>query len=287
MKRLFQSYENILLLTVLLVFASVIMANNIKNRGPSNFLERAALTISSPLQKMVTSVIHKTVNTWTHYIDLTKTASQNDMLVKKLEKVEFDNQLLQEELKRYKRIEELVSSMPIKDATMIVADVIGWDSTNMSQTIVLNRGLNDGVQENNIVTSNNGLIGRVVEASSSASKVLLITDSRSAVDAYTESGRERCVIVGQNKKTCVILYLPINDNSKVGDVLISSGLGRVYPKGLHIGTISSIVPDSGRLFFKAELQPAADLKHIEEVMIITEIKKDETLTRKTRGKKSP
>jgi len=287
MKRLFQSYENLLLLIALFIFASVIMANNIKNRGPSNFLERAALTVSSPLQKMVSSAIHETVNTWTHYIDLRNTSEQNDILKKNLEIEQFNNHLLKEELKRYKRIEELVSSIPIQDATMIVADVIGWDSTNMSQTVVLNKGTKDGVQENNIVTSNKGLIGRVVEASATASKVLLITDSRSAVDAYVAESREKCVIVGQNKKTCQILYLPINENAKVGDELISSGLGGVFPKGLRVGKISEISQDSGRLFFKAELLPTADLKHIEEVMIIIKVEKDESLMKKPRSKKLP
>ena len=291
MKKLFQSYENILLLLALLVFASIIMSSNIKERGPSNFLERTALTIASPLQKMVTSAIRGSAQSWKRYIDLTHTAVENKNLKKMVEEERFKNNLLYEELKKFRRVKKLQSNHPVSNAKVVVADVIGWDSTNVSQTLIINKGAESGVQENMVVMNNQGLIGRVVEASGTSSRVLMITDSRSAVDAYLQESRDRCIIVGQNKRWCMVRFLPLDAKVKEGDMVISSGLGGVYPKGLPLGTIAKLESGSGRLFYKARVATAAELKQLEEVLVITnlnpesEIPKKAEKPRKKKGKK--
>jgi len=280
MKKIFQSYENILLLLALLVFASIIMSSNIKERGPSNLLERTALTIASPLQKMVTSAIRGSAQSWNRYIDLTHTAVENKKLKRMVEEERFKNNLLYEELKKFRRVKKLQSNHPLSNAKVVVADVIGWDSTNVSQTLIINKGAESGVQENMVVMNNQGLIGRVVEASGSSSRVLMITDSRSAVDAYLQESRDRCIIVGQNKRWCMVRFLPLDAKVKEGDMVISSGLGGVYPKGLPLGTIAKLEPGSGRLFYKATVATAAELKQLEEVLVITNLNPDSEIPKK-------
>lgn len=285
MKKFFQSYENILLLLALLVLASIIMSSNIKERGPSNVLERTALTIASPLQKLVTSTIRKSTQLWDRYIDLTFTAAENKNLKKKLEEESFKNNLLYEELKKFRRVKKLQTNHPLGNAKVVVADVIGWDSTNVSQTLIINKGKESGVHENMVVMNNRGLIGRVVEASGTSSRVLMITDSRSAVDAYLQESRDRCIIVGQNKRWCLIRFLPLDAKVKEGDMIISSGLGGVFPKGLPLGTISKLKKGSGRLFYNARLTTAAELKQIEEVLVITTLEPEKKEDKDTKKKK--
>lgn len=268
MNTLFKHYENILLLLALVILASVLLANNIKEKEAPNPLEKFALIVASPLQKAVTSSIRETASLWNRYIHLVETSRKNVELKKKLEEERFKNNLLLEELKKYRRVENLLSFHPIAKTGFQVADVIAWDSTNLSQTFVINKGTQNKLQENMVVLTHNGLIGRIVNATKNSSRVLMITDSRSAVDAYVQETRVRCIIVGQNKKKCLIRYLPVDAKVKTGDVLISSGLGGIFPKGLLLGTISSIEPGNGRLFFKAEMVPAANLKRIEEVLIM-------------------
>jgi rod shape-determining protein MreC len=284
MKRFFQSYENILLLLALLVLASIIMSSNIKERGPSNALERTALAVATPLQKRVTSAIRGSILAWEQYIDLTNTAVENKKLTKMLDEERFKNNLLYEELKKFRRVKKLRSNHPVSGAKVVVADVVGWDSTNVSQTLIINRGTDNGVREGMVVMNNQGLIGRIVEASGNSSRVLMITDSRSAVDAYLQESRDRCIIVGQNKRWCMVRFLPLDAKVKEGDMIISSGLGGVYPKGLPLGTISKLEKGSGRLFYKARAATAAELKQLEEVLVITSLEHDK---KKPDSKKKP
>ena len=96
----------------------------------------------------------------------------------------------------------------------------------------------------------------------------MMTDARSAVDAFVQGSRVRCVVVGQNRKRALIRYLPLDADVKEGNVLISSGLGGVYPKGLRLGTVSRLKKGNGRLFYEAEMTPSADFSRIEEVLVV-------------------
>ncbi len=268
MKGLLSRYQNILLILLLLFVASMMLADNAKDKDKTNFMERFALTLTSPVNSTITFSVRKVLSVWNNYIYLINTSEKNTVLKKQLIEERFKHGLLLEELKKYRRVDGLLSYHPIAKEKFLVADVIGWDSTNLSQTAIINKGTKDGVGEQTVVITHEGLIGRVVSSSGHSSRVLMMTDSRSAVDAYVQGSRARCIVVGQNKGKCVIDYLSIDSKAQVGDKLISSGLGGIFPKGLTLGTISSIEPDSGRLFFKAEMIPSANFKQVEEVLVM-------------------
>jgi len=270
MNAIFARYQNAILITILVVLASLLVANNVKGKDSPNHLERFALLIASPIENGVTSSINGVLSAWNRYIDLVHTSDENERLKKTISKEKFKNGLLIEKLKRYERIESLLSFHPVVASKFKVADLVAWDSTNLSRTIVIDKGSGDGIGKNMIAYTNQGLVGRIVTLASNSSRVLMITDSRSAVDAFVQEGRARCLIVGQNKGKCIVKYLSIGSKVKVGDRIVSSGLGRIFPKGIMIGTISSLKPDSGRLFYQAELIPSANLKRVEEVLIMTE-----------------
>jgi len=134
----------------------------------------------------------------------------------------------------------------------------------------VNKGANSGIKKGMAVVSTDGLIGRTVEVNSNTSKVLLLTDFRSAVDALIQRTRDRGVIKGKNTNTFEMKYIPLNADIKVNDRVISSGLGGVFPKGFLIGTVSRIKKKKQSLFQEAEVVPDRDLSEIEEVFIIIE-----------------
>ncbi len=269
MKELFKRYENVILLLALFIFASILLANNVKGKTAANPLERFALTLTSPLQRFVMFSYHTVSDAWFGYIALVNTNKANIQLRKQVEKARFKSGLLLEELKKYRRVDSLLSYHPIARSGFQVAEVIAWDSTNVAQTLVINKGNRDNVYENMVALTHDGLVGRVVTATGHASRVLMITDARSAVDAYVQNSRARCIVVGQNKRQCIIRYLSRDAEVKPGDTLISSGLGGIFPKGLPLGKVSSLEPGEGMLFYRAEMKPGFNLDKIEEVLIMT------------------
>lgn len=231
-------------------------------------LEKTALTLVTPVQKGLTGAVRSVFGVWNHYVYLVKSEEENLYLKRELTKQEFQNGLLLEELKKYRRVEDLLSLHPIAKSGFQIASVVAWDSTSLARTLVIDRGTRDSIKEGMVALTHKGLVGRVVTAAKGASRVLLITDARSAVDAYLQDSRIRGLVVGQNKNSCSIRYLPIDADIKEGDMLISSGLGSVYPKGLTLGRISSLKRGSDRLFYVAEMEPSADFKRMEELLVM-------------------
>lgn len=263
-----KKYENIILVLILFIVASLLLASNTKNGRLRGIMEKTALTLVTPVQKGITGAVRSVVGVWNRYIYLVKSEEENLELNRELMKQRFQSDLLLEELKKYRRVENLLSLHPIATSGFQIAGVVAWDSTNLARTLVIDRGTENNIKEGMIALTHEGLVGRVVTTAKRASRVLLITDARSAVDAYIQGSRIRSIVVGQNKNSCFIRYLPIDADIKEGDMLISSGLGSVYPKGLTLGRISSLKRGSDRLFYVAEMAPAADFKRMEELLVM-------------------
>ncbi len=268
MNRLFRKYQNLTLLICLLLLSAILLSNNIKEQRHANLMERTVLALISPLQDGVTSGIRNLLSAWNHYFYLVDTAKENEELRDMFHEQMFKNNALREELKKFRRVEALTTKSPPQiGENPIVAKVVAWDATNVARTVVIDRGSERGVKEGMIVLNHLGLVGRIVAVTKRASRVLLITDARSAVDTYVQRSRARCIVVGENGKTCAIKYLSVKEDVKEGDVLIASGQGGIYPQGLRIGAISMLEAGSSKLFFRAEMAPLANIEHLEEVIV--------------------
>ena len=154
--------------------------------------------------------------------------------------------------------------------TIPAADVVGLTSIILVfiGNVRINRGTNHKVQKNSSVMTDAGVIGHVIHSSSNSSKVLLITDSRSAVDSLFQETRESGITVGTGENICEMKFVPISAKVNLGDKVLSSGLGGVFPKGLVVGTVVDIVKKSQELFQDIMVAPSADLSNIEEVIVL-------------------
>ncbi len=151
---------------------------------------------------------------------------------------------------------------------MLLAQVIAREPSNWTKVITINRGVKDGVTNGLSVVSYQGLIGRVISVYAQSSRVMLIADLRSSVDALVQRTRGSGVVVGEAKGRCRVKYFPIDQDVKIGDQMITSGLGGIYPKGLIIGQVSRVQKSQYGLFQLLEITPAVDLDRIEEVFVI-------------------
>jgi len=150
----------------------------------------------------------------------------------------------------------------------VAARVVGRDIHHWNQSILLNKGGVDGIKKDDPVVSAGGLVGRIREVSPHLSRVLLITDPASGVGAVLQSSRLTGIVKGDLRGGCVISYLPRRVTISPGEKVVTSGLGRVYPPGLLIGTIDRVYRKKFGLYQSADLIPAAAFDRLEQVMVI-------------------
>lgn len=176
--------------------------------------------------------------------------------------------LPEEVLSENNRLKTLLDFKKKLSYVTVACRVIGRDPSNWANTIIVDKGIRDGIKIDSPVLYVDGLVGRVIELGESISKVILITDFNSRVVALVERTRQVGVVYGMNKNICKLKYIPLDSDIKVGDKIVSSGLGGVYPKGLLVGEVISVGKESDRLSLYAIVRPSQYLDKLEEVFVI-------------------
>ncbi|HEX5416273.1 MAG TPA: rod shape-determining protein MreC [Chloroflexota bacterium] len=149
------------------------------------------------------------------------------------------------------------------------AHLLGYDSSNLVQSIIVDRGTSSGVADGMTVITPRGLVGQVIEVTPTTAKVLLITDVSSSADALIQSNRAKGVVNGSRTGTLTMMYIPQQFKVQTGDRVVTSGLGGVFPPGFWVGTVTDVRQNDVDLFQTARLEPAVDFGRLEDVMIIT------------------
>ena len=161
--------------------------------------------------------------------------------------------------------------MDFKTSTMvetIPAQVIVHDLTGWFQTLMVDKGFRDEIAPDMPVVNDEGVIGRVLDVSDRYSRVLLITDQGSDVDAIDQRNRVRGILCGKDANGCLLKYIRGNLDIKEGDLVITSGKDGIYPKGLRLGVVHAVYKDPVDLFQKIDVKPLVRLGALEEVLII-------------------
>ena len=244
----------------------MLMSETHTNEGTSRF-QSVVQTLTYPLQASVNSVASTFKNLWNSYISLIDVNEENKLL---------RQQLLDIEEKMNQHIENSVQFLRLRDQLLfaskkltekIFAEIIGESADNNHDIRLINRGSNQLVQRNFIVLRKEGLVGRIQSVSPFQSSVQLITDHRSRVSSLIQRNRIRGLIYGTHKGL-EMRQINKHANIKIGDRVISSGLGGLYPKGLLIGWVKEIRRQKHELFKTAILDSAVDFNQIEEVFVI-------------------
>jgi len=255
-------------LASILIFSLVLMTVNVRYEKSNLFFESIVVWFFSPIQNLLTSTTSYVSDAFDHYFFLVETSKENDRLLLKVNLLSKKNNELIERNKLLERSDNLIEFLDKDERPFVIAKVIGYDATQWSKVIFINRGTNHKVQKNSSVMNNAGVIGHVIHSSPNSSKVLLITDSRSAVDSLFQETRESGITVGTGENICEMKFVPISAKINLGDKVISSGLGGVFPKGLVVGRVVDIVKQSQELFQDIMVEPSADLSNIEEVIVL-------------------
>ncbi len=259
--------KNIILVFSILLFSLALMSISAKQQEGLSFLDSLAGLILSPFQNLFTQSVQSVSDGIDHYFDLVNVSKENEQLKLEVERLVHEKNELIERISRQKRLAGLMAYQDDRKKESLVASVIGRDATQWSKVVVIDKGSRHGIKRHLAVVTNSGVIGQIIHAGPTTSKVLLTIDSRSAVDSLFQDSRVSGVVVGTGEEQCEIKYVPNTAKIKVGDRVLSSGLGGIFPKGLFIGTVSQVVKKKQGLFQEITLAPSSDLSKLEEVLV--------------------
>jgi rod shape-determining protein MreC len=262
-----QARKFIIPIFVFLLALSLISAN-LHSRENMSFFESLVVGITAPVQKVVWGVIDGIGNIWRGYFYLVGLEKENQALKRELQEIKLQMNRYREAELANERLRALLNFKKSIATPLLPAQLVAFDPSGWFQTILIDKGRDDGVVLDMAVVSAEGLVGRVIGVGRHHAKVLLILDGNSAVDAYIQSSRARGVLVGLGRELCLLKYVQRNEEVQVGDKVVSSGMGGVFPKGLLVGTVQEVVRGSSGLFQRVEVEPAVNFSRLEEVMVV-------------------
>lgn len=251
------------ILAALLVFSL-----NVPRNREANFIERSVLSVLSPLFQPVSRISGFIEDTWDGYIRLVDTHRENIRLREDIRSLNLRVLEGNEALLANQRLERLLGMNKNIKAPTIAATVIGEDVTSWFRTLVINRGSSSGIREGMAVVSADGVVGQTIKVSSSTSRVLLLTDHASGISATIQRSRARGVVKGKGEMLCTLEFTTREEEVKVGDTVITSGIGGVFLKGLPIGEVTMVKRGEYGIFQTISIRPAVNLPHLEEVLVV-------------------
>jgi len=221
-----------------------------------------------------------TTNRWFQAVgDLDKIRAENASLRVANDRLTLENARLAEAAIAAQQGAKLDAAQRALPYKTIAAPVIARDPSGVLKTIVIGGGTDQGVRIDQIVMSEQGVIGRITEVGSNYAKVLLVTDSASTVSALVQSSRASGIVRGQYGDTLVMEWILQSDPVKSGDVIVTAGLAlgndlrSLYPKGLVIGTVVDVTKAEVSAYQRAVVAPAVDLRKLENVLVIIDLVK--------------
>lgn len=253
----------------------VVVAVLLLTPGPWRELEKVGSSVLSPIQLGVSGTIGEVSSVFGTLQRVRDLATQNADYREEIDRLES-------ELVRLRELEventDLRNLLGLKErtrpGTLLPVSVIGRDDTAYAQAITVDRGTTGGVVEGTVIVTHKGLVGRVVKANPLSAKVMLLNDINSSVAIRLQSDtRATGILRGQSQgNSLVVVHIPQTDVIKVGDVVITSGIGEVYPEGLVVGKVTRVERNEADPFQAAAVEPAVDMNKLERLYALAEEK---------------
>lgn len=267
--RLLAKYRRAIILAVALVMAFLLMTLQVRHdHAVVSFTRQAVLFLISPVIKVTAVTVDSVSRVWGDYVDLRNLHEESLRLTREAAVLQRRISYLEEQALETQRLQGLLAMKEISRTEFLAARVVGKDATNWFKTVLIDRGSLAGIRRNMPVVAPDGLVGRVVEVTPTAAKVQLITDPVSAAGGLIQRTRVIGIVSGSLGAGLKVRYLPLMADIAIGDEVVTSGMGGVFPKGIPLGRVIAAERRSGALFQEATLAPQVDLSRLEEVLIL-------------------
>lgn len=246
--------------------------------GPIHAVRSGVTTVTSPV-RLVGSLVATPFNALSN-VAANLTASQETLSDLKQQNEELTAEVaeLSEAKETATRLEGLLNLQSTYNLQSTAARIVGASSDAWSRTVTIDKGSLDGLAINMPVTDSAGVIGQIIEVSPNTSTVRLITDEASGVSAMVQSTRAQGMLQGQADGTLRLEYVSVGADVKEGDIIVTSGIGGVYPKGLPLGTVSSVESAENAMYYTIVVTMGSTTENNEEVLVITSLTDEQTAT---------
>ena len=252
----------------LLLLAIIFLSSNVERSKSWNPVAGVLIEILAPVQKVVKGSVNFVTGLWNKYIWLINTHEENIRLKSEINHLTIENSRYRELISTYGRLQQLLNYKDTTEEPVLAAQVIGRDPTGWFRSVIIDKGKNSGVRENMPVVNAKGVVGQIVSVSYNYSKVLLLIDQNSSVDCIIERSRDSGIVKGVSSKVCTLDYVLKTSDVRVGDMVVSSGLDRIFPKGIHVGKVIEVKDTPGELFKSIKIKPSVDFSKLEEVLVL-------------------
>ena len=264
---LFSRHRSLALLAAVVLAQVLLLAFQIKREHDIRLIRYWTAAVVMPVERGGTWALSKVGGMWSGYVGLRGTRAENARLRGEVNELRLRNRELEGQAAEAQRLSLLLNFRDAHpEAQMLAAQVIGASADPASHTLFINRGERDHVRRNLAVITPDGIVGKVVEVFPGTSQVLLINDKDSGAGALLADTRTHGVVKGSGDPDARLEYVVNDEPVHVGEMILTSGEDRIFPKDLLIGKVSSAKP--GNQFQVIHIEPAARLDRLEEVIVL-------------------
>jgi rod shape-determining protein MreC len=260
-----------LLLLIITVGAQVLLlAFQIKGEQNVPLIRRWAAAVVTPFERGGTATFSSFGNVWKGYIGLRNARAENEQMRAEMQRLQLRNQQLESQNAEAQRLASLLNFHDTHpEIEMLAASVIGSSSDSTSHTLFLNRGSNDHIRVNQPVITPDGVVGKIVEVFPRSSQVQLINDQNSGVGALFSGTRTHGIVKGKGDPEPQMDYVANEEKIQPGDIVVTSGEDRIFPKDLYVGKVEWTKPGGNSTPFQViRITPAARLDRLEDVIVL-------------------
>lgn len=251
----------------LFLAALLLYTDHLRQRPATSLFHRILLQATSPIQGGLRSLVAGAADLWTHYLWLVDTSRENDRLL-------LENRELRAEVRQTNEVrlenERLKKLLDFRETTRFEAlpsRVVAEDASSWFRTILIDKGSEQGVGPGMPVVTAEGVVGRTFQVSAGQSRVLLATDASSSIAATLQKSRSRGMLRGLGN-SLLLDYVDRDAAVAINELVLTSGTGGVFPKGIVIGRVQDVRREDFGLFQSISVRPSVDFSRIEEVLVL-------------------
>jgi rod shape-determining protein MreC len=250
-------------LCILLFWLVTIQVKN----GRFTFMEKPVLAISGFFERIISWPFNTVVSIGKGYVLLVNTQKENQQFRAENERLLLENAVMSELQLENERLRDALEFKRFYPPEEVMAQVIGKESSPASSTVTLNKGADQGIRKDMAVITSQGVVGRVNAVLPGTSKVLLLTDPGCTLAVRVMRNREEGLLEGK-LINCALKYVSYYADIQVGDLLVTSGLDGIYPKGLAVARVVSVSKHEARAFQTVLAEPTVHFSRLEEALVL-------------------
>jgi rod shape-determining protein MreC len=256
----------VLVFTGAVVLNLILISAQVNTTAGIPFIQVATFGVFSEVQRYTMAGFNSVRGLWTGYVALRDVQAQNDELKREVQSLQVQLQEERAQAKRTDGFRQLLELRQRSGLDTVAAEIIAAGADPEFRDMTIDKGSSDGVQADMAVISPAGVVGRVVLSSPRAAKVQMLIDRNAAAGALIERTRSQGIVVGQGD-TLRMDYVPGTADVKQGDLIVTSGIDRIYPKGFVIGTVETVDRGMGT-YHEITIRPSVEFSRLEEVLVV-------------------